>query len=228
MLLRLGDWEVAGFSPEIARVTPDGTVVTQPLAGTRALDGSPLFDAARCDELYRDATEVFEHALSVHLAATEMSTVCARANRPPPTPVRGLPSYRCRWPARQRLSAGRRPRPERVEPVAHASLVGPMRLVRGRGRCSCAGPARHRRVEAHGDRLRGSHSRLLRRWHGGKRPGYEAQPRRRSDQYGFRGAATPSCGARPPTPPCDPARLVTRTTRCGGGVKRASKSSSPP
>ncbi|MFY1702895.1 hypothetical protein ACN28G_14300 [Micromonospora sp. WMMA1923] len=53
---------MAGFSPEIARVTPDGTVVTQPLAGTRALDGSPLFDAARCDELYRDATEVFEHA----------------------------------------------------------------------------------------------------------------------------------------------------------------------
>ncbi|WP_434739385.1 salicylate synthase [Micromonospora sp. SH-82] len=76
-LLRLGDWQVAGFSPEIvARVTPDGAVVTQPLAGTRALDGSPLLDAARRDELYRDAKEVFEHALSVHLAATEMSTVC--------------------------------------------------------------------------------------------------------------------------------------------------------
>ncbi|MER7165815.1 salicylate synthase [Micromonospora sp. NPDC000207] len=77
-LLRLGGWEAAGFSPEIvARVTPDGTVVTQPLAGTRALDGSAPLDAARRSELYRDAKEVFEHALSVHLAAAEMSTVCA-------------------------------------------------------------------------------------------------------------------------------------------------------
>ncbi|WP_430785138.1 salicylate synthase [Actinoplanes sp. G11-F43] len=77
-LLGLGGWEVAGFSPEIvARVTADRTVVTQPLAGTRALDGSAIHDAARREELYRDAKEVFEHAISVHLAATEMSRVCA-------------------------------------------------------------------------------------------------------------------------------------------------------
>jgi salicylate synthase len=76
-VLNLGGWEAAGFSPEIvARVTPGGDVVTQPLAGTRALDGIPTFDSARRDELYRDAKEVFEHAISVHLAATEMAAVC--------------------------------------------------------------------------------------------------------------------------------------------------------
>jgi salicylate synthetase len=77
-LLDLGGWEVAGFSPEIvARVTANGTVVTQPLAGTRALNGSTDLDAARRAELYRDAKEVFEHAISVYLAATEMAAFCA-------------------------------------------------------------------------------------------------------------------------------------------------------
>ncbi|NLU79139.1 salicylate synthase [Micromonospora sp. HNM0581] len=77
-LLNLGGWEAAGFSPEIvARVTADRTVVTQPLAGTRALDGHAVDDAARREELYRDAKEVYEHAISVHLAATEMTRVCA-------------------------------------------------------------------------------------------------------------------------------------------------------
>lgn len=77
-LLDLGGWEVAGFSPEIvARVTANGTVLTQPLAGTRALDGSADLDAARRAELYRDPKEVFEHAISVYLAATEMAAFCA-------------------------------------------------------------------------------------------------------------------------------------------------------
>ncbi|GAB7045070.1 salicylate synthase [Catenuloplanes indicus] len=77
-LLDLGGWAAAGFSPEIvARVTAHGTVVTQPLAGTRALAGDPRLDLARRGELYRDTKEVFEHAISVHLAATEMATVCA-------------------------------------------------------------------------------------------------------------------------------------------------------
>jgi salicylate synthase len=76
-LLRLGGWEVAGFSPEIvAGVGADGAVGTQPLAGTRAFDGDALFDMARRDELYRDAKEVFEHAISVRLAAAEMAEVC--------------------------------------------------------------------------------------------------------------------------------------------------------
>jgi salicylate synthetase/mycobactin phenyloxazoline synthetase len=80
-LLRLGGWEVAGFSPEIVvRVDGDGEVVTQPLAGTRALVGDDDEDAARRAELYRDAKEVFEHAISVRLAAEELSEVCIPAS----------------------------------------------------------------------------------------------------------------------------------------------------
>lgn len=76
-LLRLGGWEAAGFSPEIvARISADGEVATQPLAGTRALDNS-VFDVARREELYRDAKEVFEHAISVRLSAAELAEVCA-------------------------------------------------------------------------------------------------------------------------------------------------------
>ncbi|SDM35370.1 salicylate synthetase [Lentzea albidocapillata subsp. violacea] len=76
-LLRLGGWEALGFSPEIViGVSPDGQVVTQPLAGTRAFFGDEEADQARRDELYRDAKEVFEHAISVRLAAVELSSVC--------------------------------------------------------------------------------------------------------------------------------------------------------
>ncbi|WP_233605867.1 salicylate synthase [Micromonospora sp. Llam0] len=76
-LLDLGGWEAAGFSPEIvAGVNSDGRVVTQPLAGTRAFDGIPDQDAARRGELYRDAKEVFEHAISVHYATTELAGIC--------------------------------------------------------------------------------------------------------------------------------------------------------
>ncbi|ANN15960.1 salicylate synthase [Amycolatopsis orientalis] len=77
-LLRSGGWEAAGFSPEIvAAVGAEGIVRTQPLAGTRAFDGDTPVDSARRDELYRDAKEVFEHAISVRLAAIEMAGVCA-------------------------------------------------------------------------------------------------------------------------------------------------------
>ncbi|WP_433235663.1 salicylate synthase [Streptosporangium sp. CA-135522] len=76
-LLRLGGWEAAGFSPEIvARIDADGVVLTQPLAGTRALDGRRDLDDARRQELYRDAKEVYEHAISVRLAAEELARVC--------------------------------------------------------------------------------------------------------------------------------------------------------
>jgi salicylate synthase len=76
-LLRLGGWQAAGFSPEIvARVTPDGVVRTQPLAGTRALEGDAGADRGRRGELYRDAKEVFEHAISVRLAGEELAAVC--------------------------------------------------------------------------------------------------------------------------------------------------------
>jgi hypothetical protein len=50
-LMRLDGWELCGFSPEIVtRVPPDRTVVTQPLAGTRALDADRVADHARRTE----------------------------------------------------------------------------------------------------------------------------------------------------------------------------------
>ncbi|MEU0938888.1 salicylate synthase [Embleya sp. NPDC059213] len=80
-LLRLGGWQATGFSPEIvARVTRDRTVTTQPLAGTRAFAGDPTADRSRREELYRDAKEVFEHAISVRLAREELATVCAEGS----------------------------------------------------------------------------------------------------------------------------------------------------
>lgn len=76
-LLSLGGWEAAGYSPEIVvRVTADRRVATQPLAGTRAVLGDAAADAARGRELYRDAKEVFEHAISVRVSADRMAAVC--------------------------------------------------------------------------------------------------------------------------------------------------------
>lgn len=80
-LLRLGGWEALGFSPEVvASVDGLGEVITQPLAGTRALLNDAVFDVARREELYRDAKEVFEHAISVRLAAAELTGVCGHGS----------------------------------------------------------------------------------------------------------------------------------------------------
>jgi len=76
-LLSLGDLRATGFSPEtVVEVRPDGTVTTQPLAGTRALSGAPGVDAALRAELLNDPKEIFEHAVSVHGAQEELRSVC--------------------------------------------------------------------------------------------------------------------------------------------------------
>ncbi|MFJ1729962.1 salicylate synthase [Streptomyces sp. NPDC088254] len=75
-LLDLGGTQAAGFSPEtVIEVSGDGTAVTQPLAGTRALTGDPDRDAALRAELHRDPKEVYEHATSVKLAVEELTSV---------------------------------------------------------------------------------------------------------------------------------------------------------
>jgi salicylate synthetase len=77
-LLSLGGIEAAGFSPEVvAQVAADGTVTTEALAGTRALEGHARRDRDRREELCRDPKEVFEHAISVRLARDELAHVCA-------------------------------------------------------------------------------------------------------------------------------------------------------
>lgn len=76
-LLDLGGRRAAGFCPEtVLEAGADGTVSTQPLAGTRSLgNGAPADDRLRA-ELLADPKEVYEHAVSVKLAYDELSRVC--------------------------------------------------------------------------------------------------------------------------------------------------------
>ncbi|MGH3867583.1 MAG: salicylate synthase [Pseudonocardiaceae bacterium] len=77
-LFRLGELAAAGFSPEtVVEVAPDGTVVSHPLAGTRALYlDDPARSAALRADLLTDPKEVFEHAISVQLAYEELKRIC--------------------------------------------------------------------------------------------------------------------------------------------------------
>ncbi|MET9806303.1 salicylate synthase [Streptomyces halstedii] len=77
-LLDLGGIEATGFSPEIVvQVDPDGKVVSQPLAGTRALTGDRAEDERLREELLADPKEIYEHAISVKIACDELIGVCA-------------------------------------------------------------------------------------------------------------------------------------------------------
>jgi salicylate synthase len=76
-LLNLGGIESAGFCPEIVvQVDADGRVVSQPLAGTRALTRLPSQNARLRAELLQDSKEVYEHAISVKTACEDLSAVC--------------------------------------------------------------------------------------------------------------------------------------------------------
>lgn len=75
--MRLGEWQASGFSPEIVlSVDKDRLVTTEPLAGTRRLDGLASEDLSRFNELYSDPKETHEHAISVRLSFEEMKEVC--------------------------------------------------------------------------------------------------------------------------------------------------------
>ena len=76
-LLHLGRMRAAGFSPEtVVEVGPDGHVATQPLAGTRALTGTPEQDQRLRTDLLTDPKEVYEHAVSVKTAYDELTSLC--------------------------------------------------------------------------------------------------------------------------------------------------------
>ena len=75
--LNLGDVRAVGFSPEILmEVDRAGTVVTNPLAATRPRGKDPEEDRHLEKELFTDAKEVKEHALSIWLAQSEIDSVC--------------------------------------------------------------------------------------------------------------------------------------------------------
>ncbi|MEW2359811.1 salicylate synthase [Spirillospora sp. NPDC029432] len=76
-LLHLGGFQATGFSPEVlASVDATGTVMTQPLAGTRAFGRGADADAATRHELETDPKEIFEHAVSVRTSQEELYSVC--------------------------------------------------------------------------------------------------------------------------------------------------------
>ncbi|WP_082403663.1 salicylate synthase [Saccharothrix sp. NRRL B-16348] len=76
-LLCQGGRRAMGFSPEtVLEADSDGAVSTQPLAGTRALDGTPEADTARREELLGDPKEIYEHAISVKIAVEELTPLC--------------------------------------------------------------------------------------------------------------------------------------------------------
>jgi salicylate synthetase len=75
-LLRLGGFRALGYSPEVvAAVHDDGVVVTEPLAGTRALGRGAARDRQARDELESDSKEIVEHAISVRSSLREMTEV---------------------------------------------------------------------------------------------------------------------------------------------------------
>lgn len=79
--MRLAGWQASGFSPEIVlSVDRHGYVTTEPLAGTRRLDGVAEEDLSRFNELYSDSKETHEHAISVRLSLEEMREVCDPAS----------------------------------------------------------------------------------------------------------------------------------------------------
>jgi salicylate synthetase len=75
-LLRLGRMRAAGFSPEtVVEVSPDGRVLAQPLAGTRARTACPDSDALLRADLLADPKEIYEHAVSVRAVWDELASL---------------------------------------------------------------------------------------------------------------------------------------------------------
>lgn len=76
-LLKLGELEAFGFSPEtVLEVDNLGHLSTQPLAGTRFLPADPIEAERLKKELTTDPKEIAEHATSVKLAIEELEQVC--------------------------------------------------------------------------------------------------------------------------------------------------------
>ncbi|OBH13288.1 salicylate synthase [Mycobacterium sp. E1747] len=75
-LLRLGGIRAVGYSPElVAAVHDDGIVVTEPLAGTRALGRGVARDRQARDDLESNSKEIVEHAISVRSSLQEMTEI---------------------------------------------------------------------------------------------------------------------------------------------------------
>jgi anthranilate synthase component I len=75
--LSLGDFAVAGASPELLVRVEDGMVAVHPIAGTRRRDSDPAVDAALETELRADEKERAEHVMLVDLGRNDVGRVSA-------------------------------------------------------------------------------------------------------------------------------------------------------
>ena len=65
-----------GYSPElVAAVHRDGAVITEPLAGTRALGRGSALDREARDDLESNSKEIVEHAISVRSSLAEITEI---------------------------------------------------------------------------------------------------------------------------------------------------------
>jgi salicylate synthetase len=75
-LLQLSGFRALGYSPElVAAVHDDGLVVTEPLAGTRALGRGAARDRQAREDLESNTKEIVEHAMSVRSSLQEIDEV---------------------------------------------------------------------------------------------------------------------------------------------------------
>jgi anthranilate synthase component 1 len=76
-LLRHDDRSVVGASPETLVSVRDGTVVSNPIAGTCPRGDSPVEDRRLAGEMLADEKERAEHTMLVDLARNDLRRVCA-------------------------------------------------------------------------------------------------------------------------------------------------------
>jgi salicylate synthetase len=75
-LLQLSGFRALGYSPElVAAVHDDGVVITEPLAGTRALGRGAARDRQAREDLESNTKEIVEHAMSVRSSLQEIDEV---------------------------------------------------------------------------------------------------------------------------------------------------------
>lgn len=78
--MEFGDHIVIGASPESLVKVTDGTVTTNPIAGTRRRGRSEAEDQALEEELRNDPKELSEHDMLVEVSKKEMEMVCERSS----------------------------------------------------------------------------------------------------------------------------------------------------
>ena len=73
--LNLGDFHIAGASPEILVRLEDGEVTLRPIAGTRKRGANPEQDQALAEDLLSDPKELSEHLMLIDLGRNDVGRV---------------------------------------------------------------------------------------------------------------------------------------------------------